>query len=128
MNTWLEEAQASSSVDLTGSKAMTAATYSRPLAHGIRLDRSLPLEALVIDLSKPVPFSGCGAAANSDQPFLTFQAANPAASPTTSWLHLARAEALLGCSRQQTRSGRHKSGSMPPPFSDISATLAQPLL
>lgn len=87
---------------------MTSRTYHDPLHGAIRLDRSLPAEALVMDLVETVPFQRLRRIRQLGPAFLTFHGAESSRfTHSLGVLHLAR-RALAGLSRQQPDLARHQ--------------------
>jgi len=87
---------------------MTSRTYHDPLHGAIRLDRSLPAEALVMDLVETVAFQRLRRIRQLGPAFLTFHGAESSRfTHSLGVLHLAR-RALAGLSRQQPDLARHQ--------------------
>jgi uncharacterized protein len=87
---------------------MTSRTYHDPLHGAIRLDRSLPAEALAMDLIETVPFQRLRRIRQLGPAFLTFHGAESSRfTHSLGVLHLAR-RALAGLRRQQPELDRHQ--------------------
>ncbi|MCP9773660.1 HD domain-containing protein [Synechococcus sp. Tobar12-5m-g] len=87
---------------------MTSRTYHDPLHGAIRLDRSLPAEALVMDLIETVPFQRLRRIRQLGPAFLTFHGAESSRfTHSLGVLHVAR-RALAGLRRQQPELDRHQ--------------------
>ena len=86
---------------------MTSRTYHDPLHGAIRLDRSLPAEALVMDLIETAPFQRLRRIRQLGPAFLTFHGAESSRfTHSLGVVHLAR-RALAGLTRQEPELARH---------------------